>query len=374
MPGTLAQVLPAVSRSLGVPLSASLDAIAADSADSTQLPEIPNADAVVVCLIDGLGWHQLLEFAAVAPALDVHRGTWLDSVFPTTTAAALASLGTGLAPGGHGLVGATFRLPETGSILHPLHWESDPLPAMVQPEPTMFQMLMAAGVHATTVAPAAYERSGLTQAALRGPQYRSAESVDDRIRAVRDAVRRPGKSVTYVYWPDLDRLGHRHGVGSEAWLSGLAQVDRLVTGLRCALTPRAMLLVTADHGMVNCPPKDRIVIEAHAELLADVTDIAGEPRARHVYVTAGREGAALDRWTSVLGTRARVLSREEIVESGILGVVEPGIDERIGDLVAVPEGTWTLASAVDRQVSALLGQHGGWTAAERAVPLLACVP
>ena len=370
MPATLAQVLGAVAVALEVPIREPLVDPAAAAAFEADFADLPHARHVVVCLIDGLGWHQLAEFATAAPTLHSGIGRALDSVFPTTTPTALASLGTGLAPGSHGLVGATFVLPETGRILHPLHWGSDPHPRMVQPEPTMFERLIAAGVQATTVAPSAYADSGLTQAALRGPRYHGADTLDDRIRGVHDAVRQSGKTVTYVYWPDLDRIGHRHGVGSAAWLAGLADADRLVAGLLSALVADAMLLVVADHGMLTCPPTDRIDIESHQDLVADVTEIAGEPRARHVYVARGRQSAALERWRAVLDSRARVLSRAEIIESGVMGTVEPGIDERIGDIVAVPEGTWTLASAVDPRASSLLGQHGGWTAQERAIPLI----
>ena len=64
---------------------------------------------------------------------------------PSTTATSLASLGTGLAPGQHGLVGYTSRVPSTGEILNALTWESDLVPQAYQAKPTFFERLTDAG-------------------------------------------------------------------------------------------------------------------------------------------------------------------------------------------------------------------------------------
>ena len=368
--GSLAALARAAAGSLQVDLPTWAPDASAPGSTGVSIGDLPPARHVVVCLIDGLGWQQLIEHRDLAPALADGVGAPIHTVFPSTTAAALGSLGTGLLPGSHGMVGMAFRLPETGSVLHPLHWGEEPLPVMVQPEPTMFEALQAAGVRTTTVAPAAYSASGLTRAVLRGPAYVPAQTVDERVAALAELLRQPSPSFTYVYWPDLDRLGHQHGIDSEQWRDGLGRVDALIAGIRSALTADTLLLVTADHGMVTCPAAERITIDDHPDLLADVTCIAGEPRARHVYLAADRAAAACARWRAVLGERASVLTRAEVVASGLIGTVEPGIDERIGDLVVVPNGSAALASSVDPRASGLLGQHGGWSPAEQLIPLL----
>src|SRR5690348_8345676 len=63
------------------------------------------AGQVVLLVLDGLGWRQLVALAAVAPVLTSMVGGPITSVAPTTTAAALTSIAGGAAPGSHGVVG-----------------------------------------------------------------------------------------------------------------------------------------------------------------------------------------------------------------------------------------------------------------------------
>ena len=349
---TLAQVVPSLAAGLGV----------SGFANALHCPEIAHG---VVCLIDGLGADALSAHGAAAPTLASRHADPITTVLPSTTPTALASLGTGLPPGGHGIVGAAFLL-DDDRVLAPLTWGSDPAPLAVQPERTLFETLTSRGVRVTTVAAAAYERSGLTRAALRGATYRPVEDVSDRCRALIESTAGAGPSLTYVYWPDLDRTGHMAGVGSEPWLRALADVDDLVRRLAECLPDDAAMIVTSDHGMVNCDR--RVNLDARLDLLADVDVVAGEPRFRHVYAAPGRSAAVAERWRAGLAGQATVMTREEIVDRGLLGPVDEFIAERIGDVVAIAEDTVSIASSVDPLVSSLIGQHGGRTAAELEIP------
>ncbi len=325
---------------------------------------------VVVCLIDGLGWLALREHAALAPRLAAMAGGPIDAVFPTTTPVGLASLGTGLLPGMHGLVGAAFRYPESDDLLIPLHWGREPTPVAVQPEPTVFERVSRAGISMTTVSPGAYRESGLTRAVLRGAEYAAADDLEERVRAVRDVLGRGRPSFTYVYWPELDRIGHEFGVASQQWRDALVQVDELVGRLGEELVPGATLVVTADHGMLDCPEETRVALERDRRLMLGVARIAGEPRARHVYVEEGATADVQQAWRSVLGDRADVLTRIELVESGLLGPVDATLADRIGDVVAIARPGTLLASRFDSTVSQLLGQHGGLSPEELLIPAL----
>lgn len=325
---------------------------------------------VVVLLVDGLGFTALDAHRELAPALSEMTGASIRAAFPTTTPVGLGSFGTGLSPGSHGLVGAAFRYPESDEILMPLHWGGTPTPVAVQPEPTVFERLARADVRVTTVAPAAYRESGLTRAVLRGGAYVGAEAIDDRVAAVRAAVRADGPTFTYVYWPELDRIGHESGVDSEQWRAALGRVDGLVAALVQESVPGTSLVVTADHGMVDCPPESRLQLEDDPGLRRGVARIAGEPRARHVYVEEGADADVAQAWTERLAGRAQVLTRQELVDGGYFGAVDPALEERIGDLMAIALGDTLLASHVDTTVSGLRGQHGALTADEVLIPAL----
>jgi hypothetical protein len=322
----------------------------------------------VICLVDGLGWQQLIEYPVQAPTLTAGGGPVLTTVFPSTTPTALASLGTGLLPGAHGLVGAMFWVPEFEQVLAPLRWKADPHPVAVQPEATVFERAAEQGVRVTSIGPAAYRNSGLTRAALRGGQYRDAPDAASRVRELISCTDGSGTSLTYIYWRDLDRTGHEHGVGSQRWLAELQRVDRLVDRLVDALPANGVLVVTADHGMVNCPT--RVDIDHEPALSAGVRILAGEPRARMVYVEPGQASQVAHRWRQSLDGLAVVMTREEVVEEGLVGPAQDWVAERIGDVVAIASDDVALVSAVDPRASSLLGQHGGSAAAEMLIPCM----
>ncbi len=291
-------------------------------------------------------------------------------MFPTTTPVGLASMGTGLLPGMHGLVGAAFRYPETDELLIPLHWGRDPVPVAVQPESTVFERVSDAGIAMTTISPGAYRESGLTRAVLRGADYAAAEDVAERILAVREILQRDRPSYTYVYWPELDRIGHEFGVASTEWRAALVRVDDLIGRLVDELVIGATLIVTADHGMVDCPPETRVLVDDDPRLMRGVARIAGEPRARHLYLADGASADVQAAWRSVLGDRADVLTRAELVDSGLLGPVDAALADRIGDVMAIARPGTLLASRFDSTVSQLLGQHGGLSPEEVLIPAL----
>lgn len=355
-PTTLADVLTSAAGSLGMP----------GAADRLGLGPQRH---VVVLLVDGLGARLLGAHPADAPFLAPRiAGAAIPTVFPSTTVAALASLGTGLLPGAHGMVGSSFVLPETGQVLAPLQWGDDPHPVSVQPQATVFERAGRAGIAVAAVGPAAYERSGLTRAALRGAAYRAADDVASRVRLVREACSSGEPSLTYAYWPELDRIGHGSGVRSAAWRAALRRADALAESIADALPAGSALVVTADHGMVDVT--ERVRLEDDPVLRAGIVAIAGEPRVRHAYVEGGRAAAAeaLLRWRERLAGKATVLSREEVADRGLLGPLDADLADRVGDLVAIAAGEVALASATDPTVSSLIGQHGALSEEEMLVP------
>ncbi len=365
---SLAELLSGAAHMLGVPhLAAQGAGMAAALTDVVGSPR-----HVIVALIDGLGDLQLEAHRDQMPQLSGLRDLGpLAAPFPSTTCVSLTSLGTGLPPGMHGIVGTSFRL-DDGSTLAPLSWGEVPNPVATQPEPTILERACAAGVLVTSAAPTVHRRSGLTRAALRGGEYPGADTLPARLEVTGAALARAraeGRaSLTYVYWPDLDKAAHVHGVNSGAYRAEAARVDSLVAGLRALTGPDVVLLVTADHGMVDVPDERRIDLEARPALRRGVQTILGEPRVRHVYTEPGAENAVLGRWSDELGDRAHVRTRAQVGE--LLGPVDDWFADRIGDVVAIATQDWALVSTrIDSIVSGLRGQHGGLTDAEVLVPL-----
>ena len=200
--GSLADVLPAVLRGLGVegpPEAAARLGLSLDV-----------SDRVVLVLVDGLGADALEEHAAEAPFMTALRqrpgSRTITSVFPTTTPIALTSLGTGLTPGEHGITGLLMRLPDRSQVFT-LALPSPVDLSTLQPKPTAFERAAAAGVAVTRVGPKRFDGDGLTQAGLRGGRYAPAESVGERVTETIAAVRehRPVPDLRLLRRPRRDR-------------------------------------------------------------------------------------------------------------------------------------------------------------------------
>lgn len=360
---SLSDVLPAVLSALG--MSEETDVLGLD------LPR-----RVAVLLVDGMGSELLTEHAHLAPCLAelAKDGGTLGVGFPSTTATSLTSLGTGLPPGAHGVLGLTLRKPD-GGLLSTLHWDAAAVdPLTWQPYPTAFERAAAAGIAVSAVGPRRFRGSGLNTAAFRGARPVGAESAGEVAAAtLAELTRGPANTpaLVYSYYGDLDATGHREGCGSSAWRFQLAHLDRLVEQIVTELPGDTALVIIADHGMLDVPAAERVDYDAQPELQAGVDLLAGEPRARYVHTVAGAAADVRAAWSHVLGPDWCVLSRGEAIATGWFGPPDRVREDLVGDVVAVPFGSGAVvASASEPIVSRLIGMHGGLTSAEQQVPLL----
>jgi hypothetical protein len=284
----------------------------------------------------------------------------------------MGSFGTGLLPGAHGLVGYQVRDPGTGLLLNELSWEQGPDPRRWQPEATVFERVAATGVPVTRVGPGHFDGSGLTEAALRGGRYVAATSLGARVEAGLAALAATPRALVYVYWGEVDKAGHVHGVASARWGQELEDVDAAARRLAERLPDDALLVVTADHGMVDVPRSARWDLATDAELAAGVVTTGGEPRAPMLYCAPGAAVDVAATWRARLGDVVDVRLREEAVEAGWFGPVSARVLPRIGDVVAAATGAVAVHdSRVQRAaLSDLLGMHGALTPAEVRVPLM----
>lgn len=367
---SLADVLPGVLAALGVPH-------APDPLDLAGL--LAGVRRVAVLLVDGLGAYQLPVAAPYAPVLtDLATGrlggaATITAAFPSTTPVSLVTLGTGVAPGVHGVLGFVLNVPGTDRLLNHIEWRDDPDPARWQPVPTRFEQAAAAGVAVSVVSRAEFAGSGLTVAANRGGSYRGAGDVDalatEMLAALHSA---PGPALVYGYHPDLDKAGHRHGVDSAAWRLAAADVDRLLDRLVAGLPPDGALLVTADHGQLDIPTDRRFDVATDERLAAGLRLVGGEPRVRYLYPLPGARDDVLAAWRGVLGPAAQVLETDEAVAAGWFGPLAAAHRPRLGDVVvACQQDVAVLAGGREpASLARLVAFHGSFTAVEMAVPLL----
>ena len=341
--------------------------------DSINCGESPSGRELVF-LVDGLGADVLSKYAEIAPTLSrmVLHGT-ITTSFPSTTATSLATLTTGEMPGAHGMLGYTVQVPRSGGrVLNSLKWDERVDPVIWQPVPTLFERASAAGITTTHVAAKRYENTGFTRAVFRGAHYKGANVSADLISETVAALQK-SPSFVYLYVNDVDSAGHSDGVGSDKWLAALKSVDELVQALMQKLPKGTRIWLTADHGMINV--EEKIILGQDNELITDVAVIAGEPRMRHLYLSADSASAekeVIARWQSALGSKVSMHSRQSAITAGLFGPnVSLDASERAGDVIAIAQANVVLLDPerADKE-GAMIGHHGGDSVIEISVPLL----
>ncbi len=335
--------------------------------------ELSPSRRTCLLLIDGMGSQLLTTYGEQFPIFaQAIRTESLTSHFPSTTVTNLTSLGTGVLPGVHGMLGYTVRVPNSGNpgrLLNALKWDERVDPLVWQKIPTLFERAMSHGICVTNIAEKRYEGSAFTQAALRGAHYVGANRAAEMIEATKVAISEPN-SFTYLYINALDHAGHNDGVGSEKWLIALESVAKLINSLIDRLPKNTDLYVTADHGMVNVGEK--VVLGYENDLMKNISLVGGEPRARHMYVIEGSLSDTVAQWREFFGERVSIYSKEEMIAASLFGedLSLESID-RMGDFMAIAhQGVILIDPSRIAPESSMVGHHGGVTEAETAIPLL----
>ena len=317
---------------------------------------VPEASSYVLVLFDGLGSRQLMHPAA--SSLAAARAADLDAPFPTTTTVSLATIATGLAPAGHGLLGYQLWLPEVDRVVNTIKWTTlwgDPVAcdtARFLPAPNTWERLTAAGAEPITVQPWNFEDTPLTRALYRGCRFEGYRDEQDAVATTIALAGEPGRLVM-LYIPYVDFAAHVAGQGSEEYDAALSLADAVWSRLAALLPAGTAVVGTADHGHVDIP-RDRRGVIPKADHEGRV--FYGDPRV--VFV----KGTPPD------GLPARWVPRAEMEHWWGPGPRHPAFEERAPDgVLAADDGYSVLHRFSDDR---LIGQHGGLSDAERLVPLL----
>ncbi|WP_241263444.1 alkaline phosphatase family protein [Microbacterium esteraromaticum] len=325
--------------------------------------------SAVLVVVDGLGAISLRAHAGHARTLSaaMTKKSVGGAVFPTTTAAALTSLLTGVAPGEHGVVGYRVRHPDSDVLVNQLtEWEAAGIdPLTWQSAPTVFERASAAGHAAFAVGLAGHMHSGFSRATLRGGRFVPAGAAADRVAQAFELADTHDGAFVYCYLPDVDKAGHKYGIDSAEWVAALEDVD---AALSQRVPDGVGVLVTADHGMVDVPAHRHLLLDAAGGWRDGIRHIGGEPRMLHVYTEPDADQAAiLARWRRDLEGLADVVSRAEAIDAGLFGPrVTDAARARIGDLLAIARANYALydAEAEDQRGRGMIGQHGALTPEE----------
>jgi len=336
---------------------------------------------VVLLVIDGLG-DRFLRSAGRGSALEAARRATLTSVCPSTTASAVTTLLTGVAPASHGLNGWFIHDRRFGGVIAPL-----PLTQRGGPPVEAFRLLprlypVAPMFHhacrpVNLVSPAdiAFSRFSLHHA--RGAHiepYEGMEGLGAAIVAMADALAGSG-GLIHAYYASFDALSHAYGSRSAATRTCFGRLDDLFVRLQRALAGRDVrIVVTADHGFTDADPSRCVDLAPDGEVARMLAaPLFGERRLAFCKL---REGAAgeFESWAGdALAGKAVVVSGESVLNSGLLGPGSrnPRLRERVGTHVLLMEPGWTIVDHVEGETQhEMIGVHGGLSADEMLVPLI----
>src|SRR5581483_3622362 len=214
---------------------------------------------VLLIVVDGLG-DAVLRRQAAGGALAAHRKDRLTSVFPSTTASAITTFLTGLAPSQHGLTGWHAYLEEIDRIaaLLPFHLRgSEMTPAQLGLPPCAvftappFGDRLKAQCHMVSPRRIVDTTFNVLHA---GRAHRHAYSTLAEFFEQCERCLRPtsGRRFVYAYWPELDSVAHERGVDGAQATEALHRFDQGFERLLSALRGRELtVLVTGDHGLLD---------------------------------------------------------------------------------------------------------------------------
>ena len=438
--GTLADVLVGICSVLGADIelvdtvndeatcpttSLVTNAQAAQAAKRLGLDQLGDAQApLVMVLVDGLGWQMLRERAGHTPNLRrlLADSDYLHTCAPSTTAAALTTLATGVYPGAHAMVGYAVRdpllrghlgaghVPRAGDVFDlitfknsshdPLTWQS--VPTLIERANAKANAGCGPQLGAVSIGRSKFAGSGLSLAAWRGFKHIGVDALDQRPYQAYRAIKE-GAKLVYLYVGELDHAGHNHGWHSDKWLQALEALDAMVGQLFRRLPTGTRIVLTADHGMVDTDRHHRIDLAKEKELAKDVVAVAGESRFLQLYVpddvasasaagspglgVAGPRGACgvvenngreelaqsvAKRWAEFLGDRAIWVGTDP---APLMGPLSPGARAAVGDVLVALNDNWTVVDSRVQSFHAtqLIGVHGSLTPVELEVPLIKAV-
>jgi len=337
---------------------------------------------VVLFLVDGLGYNYIRRHGPQGVLASRLAGR-MTSVFPSTTASAITTTFTGLAPAEHGLTGWFTWFAEAGTLAAALPFiprapgaSLDSLgirPDMIYRGAPLFDSL-ADDPFVVSFRPIVDSRYNqhFCGRARRLAYDDLAGLVSQTEAAVKSSERR---KFVYTYYPQFDTTSHRYGVESPETTAVFAQIEAAFAGLMRRLSGTDTIVVlTADHGFIDCPAEKALDVADCPGLAALLArPLSGERRVAFCHVLPGKKAEFAARASDWLGGKADVLAGHVPLNEGWFGRgnLHPRIADRAGDFVLLMREPYTVRDWIPGEPRHLhIGNHGGLSADEMYIPLV----
>ncbi|MFH0864288.1 MAG: alkaline phosphatase family protein [Candidatus Gottesmanbacteria bacterium] len=354
---------------------------------------------IILLLIDGLGfnaWQKYTQKLAGFSHINKFGNLYpITAVFPTTTAAAITTINSGLTPQEHGLFEWFVYFPEIGKIIATLPFclpgekEQDALikqgydSKILYRGATIFDRLKQSDIHSFAFFNKNYSSSCYSRLISRGSNIIPFNSQSDLVLKLTQAVKgMRTKSYFYVYWDRLDHAAHHFGPGSKEYLNELKYISILIDNLikKIKQEKNTLLIITADHGEIDINPEKTIFlngikgIEKYFKMNQDGQPILpfGNPRDVFFHVQPDKLKEFVRLLNERLGDKAKIFLTDEVIKKGLFGTGNPGQEflSRVGNLLVLPyENNTVWYQYPNVPYPNFLGHHGGLSEDEILIPL-----
>ena len=355
-----------------------------------------NYDAVVLFLVDAFGWRFFERFqdAPFIKRIAKHgKIEKLISQFPSTTAAHVTTIHTGLPVGQSGVYEWYYYEPQLDAIIAPLLFSyagsqyredlksTGVHPPLLYPRGIFYPNLKKMGVKSYVFGIRDYTPSTYSNAVMAGAELHSFKTLSEAFVNLGLLLEKE-TSPTYIhlYFDKIDSLCHEYGPNApqtkaeiETFLLIMEHYfERIFKGKK-----RILFLMTADHGASEVDPKTTIYLNAgptfkgierfietnrRGKLLVP----AGSARDMFLYIKESMLDDAQFFLAKGLEGKADVVKTESLINEGYFGTeVSPRFRERVGNLVILPyryESVWWYEK--DKFEQRFYGHHGGLTPQE----------
>jgi len=365
-------------------------------------------ERVIFLLIDAFGWRFVERYRRKFPLLrEIFANgvvSKLTSMFPSTTAAHVTCVHTGMPVGRSGVYEWYYYEPAVDAVISPLLFShagdvrretlcrAGIRPADIFPAENFYSHLATKGVRSVVFQDKKYATSSYTRHVCRGAErvpYRNVRRGLDALRAAvtEDCERADGRRSYYFFYIDgFDARCHTAGPNAPE-LDDLArqlfsEIDERLVRPLLGKAPATALLAAADHGQVEVDPSRAIYLdEAWPEITAHLlttrqgTPIvpAGSARDFFLHLRPDALETVRDQLRRELAGKAEVHRVDDLEAAGFFGPeVSARLRDRIGNLVVLPFPNESVFwSGNGRFRHGFRGHHGGLTPEEMETVFLA---
>ncbi len=370
-------------------------------------------DRVILFFIDAFGWRFFERYAAKYAALKtfVQHGiiSKLTSQFPSTTAAHVTCIHTGLDVGQSGIYEWNYYEPLVDEMITPLFFSfagdkvRDTLkranipPEAYFPRPTFYQQLQARGITSCVFQSAAFTPSTASDVYFKGATVFPYRNLDDGLTLLsslpgsgmigRDHMIGRDKSRPYYcffYYNLIDTACHTYGPASKEFEQAVdaffTVFDKHLSALLHSKKGNTLFIMTADHGQIEVNPARTFYLDRQVPGIAAYLRTnrrgkllvpAGSARDMFLYVKQERLDEAIALLQQRLDGIARVYRVQQFIDQGYFGAGQPSpaFLARVGNVLILPEPfetVWWYESG--KFAMRFAGHHGGLTPAEMEIP------